>query len=283
MDVHEIDSRFGEAAHMLHVVWGAAELTKHAKVLEVASDMLDDGQFPPPSRALREHLRSCSTKAIMELDRLLNEVPYTEHSRLRYMELLAGSPTAWGAPVDITRRSIEHTHLLRWLVLTNPDNLDMLHSEVEYYQGPEAAKAQIDLIHRIDAVRWEVVRNDVQFEVLRVFQHFHDAGIVWSKAPAAPLTFKEHFGERNLKLILAAMQSAEIAPRAAKGKNEVVAALHAACVRFEKNVPRPSHWPSMLEELFPGTRWTAKSVPQHAKHRTDSYREAYATMLDRLG
>lgn len=283
MTEHEIDDRFMKAQQMLHNAWDESKLFPLADAIAKSWEFLDEGMVPISSMGLRDHLRHCSALIIGKLEELLETVPYGDHSRLRAMELLTGKPTAWDASIDLTARAEVFTGYLQHLVHIDADDAMALYMETEYYRSTPEADKLLKRLKKEDHSRWLVVQRDLQFEVLRIFQYFHGALRDWANAPEVPLTFKSIFGPLELDRIMREMTDLGIGPKAAKGKNDVVAALHAGCTRFGKKLPRPGHWPLMLAELFPDTKWNEKSKPEERpSFRTKAYKAAYKAMLDRL-
>lgn len=98
-----------------------------------------------------------------------------------------------------------------------------------------------------------------------------------------PPTFRDLLGEDNLARTLAAIEELGYRPTAAKGKGHIIAAMEAALEKFEVKSPLAKHWPHMLNTQFDGIHAGTKAYPPtKASHRTKSYKEARAAMLDRL-
>ena len=96
-------------------------------------------------------------------------------------------------------------------------------------------------------------------------------------------TFADLLGATNIEAVRLAMNAAGIVYKPAKGKGRIVAALHAACDHFSKPTPRPMHWPSMLREFIPGSKWTAKNIPEaRPSYQGPQYKEAYRAVKDLL-
>lgn len=96
-------------------------------------------------------------------------------------------------------------------------------------------------------------------------------------------TFLALLGEENLATTLAAIEELGYRPTAAKGKGHIIAAMEAALEKFEVKSPLAKHWPHMLNTQFDGIHAGTKAYPPtKASHRTKSYKEARAAMLDRL-
>lgn len=102
------------------------------------------------------------------------------------------------------------------------------------------------------------------------------------KAVEQELTFTALWGATNVEAVRVAMDKAEIAyVTDGRGKERVLAVLHAGCTKFG-HPKRLKHWKPMLEEFFPGSTWSEKNKPKDLDSCSDRYKAAYSTILSNL-
>jgi hypothetical protein len=284
MNERQMDERIMELQFLLRNGWEPRTLARLTKSLVYTRNPSVPGdKYHAALDALRDHLEACSKHLVKRLDAFVQEVPCTRYSRIRYMELLTGEPLAWGTPFDLNRRAKGLCKLI------SPDagySHEKYGANVQQQEKAAAAgdKEALDKARKVrqamedlDRERIEVLSRPLVTELLRVLQHMDDVRAQWEKAPMRALNFQDYFGHEHFSKVEAAMRELGIVPKPWKGKNEVVAALHAACERFNMQPPSSKQWPVMLSATFPGTSWGTRCFPVY-KAQPPGYRQAYTDM-----
>jgi hypothetical protein len=205
------------------------------------------------------------------------------------MDLLTGEPCAWGTDYDINARANELCATIMRFACHQDPNRDatvkrleqaMKTSNQDEVDEARQALGDMDYLYR---VKHTILKKPLLTELVTVLQHMDDARAQWEKAPVRVGNFVDHFGPVSFPKVEAAMRELGIVPRAGKGKNQVVAAFHAACEHYGLQTPSPGQWPNMLEATYPGTTWSAKCKPElRPTYRSKGYKEAFSAVKDRL-
>ncbi len=282
-----MDERFAVLRRMLTTVWEReqlVELTRACAQALALAEQTNEGAaaYSHSTAQLKAYLRTRSKLVLQHLDKLVQEAPCTTYSRIKYMELLNGSPVAWGTPVDLNVRAQDVLERLVRLVRTPVEQIRAILKNATLVQRDEA-QAAVEELTKWDADMETALSTPLLTELLRIFQHMDDSRDQWEKAPIRSLNFQDHLGADRFDKLQAALDKVGIAPKPGKGKMDMVAAIHAACDQFGLKVPAPGQWPEMLQATFPGTTWSMKCKPEERKgYQTASYRVAFQAIQDRL-
>jgi hypothetical protein len=299
MTEHEMDERFAVLHSMLLSVWNddlpqvtGACASAHLLAQALAGTNEEEGAkraFSTSIAQLRAYLRERSTLLVHAVDSFIQEAPCTSYSRIRYMDMLAGEPLAWGTEFDLNARARElcerisrkargpkHLHTALFQRLESAVNA---RNEVEADEIREEVRKLADL----EDMAKQLLKRPLLTELLRVLQHMDDARPQWEKAPVRAGNFRDLFGPDRFPKVEAAMRELGITPKPYKGKNEVVAAFHAACELYGLRLPDPGQWPTMLKATYPGTDWHEKSKAQlRPRDQGKGYKVAFNAVKDRL-
>lgn len=223
------------------------------------------------------------------VDSFIQDVPCTSYSRIRYMDLLTGEPLAWGTEFDLNARARKLCERISSHAQGPRDPhkaiFQRLKEAMEARDEMEADKARQEgrKLEELEDMKQQLLHRPLLTEVLRVLQHMGDARAQWEKGPVRVRNFRDYFGPDRFPKVEAAMQELGIGPKPSKGKNEVVAAFHAACELYGLPLPDPGQWPTMLAATYPGTNWSAKCKAQiRPRDRNEGYKEAFSAVKDRL-
>jgi hypothetical protein len=249
--------------------------------------LLRDEYFAAES-TLRSYLRTCSQHIVQVIDNLICDVPCTRYTRVRYMDVLTGTPKAWGTPFDLNERADQIYRKIE----DQADRSDLraaidVQIEIALKEGnrnaENRAKEEREALRQLEGLQFSLLRRPLLTEVLSILQHMSDARAQWEKAPVRAGNFQDQLGADRFPKLEAIMHDLGIAPREGKGKNNVVAAYHAAFEHFRLQLPEPGQWPRMLSATYPGTTWSAKCKPeQRPTYRSKAYKEAFSAVKDRL-
>jgi hypothetical protein len=282
MTDHELDARFEEAAKLLtSAAWEREPLFTLAHA--VAEAQHSNAPHVDELRALRDHIRGRAGEIRDELDRLLSEVPCTIHARILFVELLTGYPGLPGGDFDLTKRAHDLVKAIQGHLYHPWEEKRQQYDQRLNTEGLASAHKYEYDVRRWDNLRLTAAERDLTVEALRIFQQLHEAGEQWMKRPRTGSTFAHQFSLEQWTQVQDAMVAVGVKPMRGKGKNNLVAALHAAFKRFEKPIPAAGQWIELMRNTYPSVTWNEKSVPEErAAHMKKGYALAYRATLDRL-
>ncbi len=283
-----MELRFAEARELLtEAVWTREPLHGLAQAIAQARDLRDpaeaERQAAGPLRELRTHIRGQFALIRTGLDKLLEEVPCTPRSKILFMEMVTGHPRLprdWDPATlagDMQQRL--HVHLaFPW------EEQRTGYDRRLKDEGPQSAYLWDKDISEWYARRKNAVSRELYLEALSIVQHLHEAWEKWNRCKGASTTFMDHFSAEQWAALKEAMNDTGIAPKEGKGKNDLVAALHAGFIRYGIPLPNPGHWVDLLRTTYPMVTWNEKSVPEaRPAYRGASYKRAFQAVTDRLG
>ena len=283
MTEHELDTRFSEVQLLFTDTWTREPLHGLAQEIAEARELKDTAKEAPALRALRDYIRTKCALIREGLDKFLNEVPNTERAGVLLMELLTGRPALPGTELSTgALASALESAVLAHVYQPWEEKRDGYQQRLTT-DGPAAAYAWEQEVRKWEALRRSVVAREIEVEAVHLGKHIKEAGEQWMKRPTTGNTFADCFSADEWTKLEHAMQDAGISPRKGKGKNDVVAAVHAALLHCGKHLPSGGHWLELLRNTYPSVEWSDKCVPEERpRYRTKSYERAYQATLDRL-